>query len=300
MLMLELKDLRLVQAVAECGSVTRAAQKVHITQSGLSHQLADLEDRVGTPLFFRLHGKMLPTPAGERLLKEAPSLLERMKSLECEVQQIVGGGRGKLRVSSECYTCYGWIPRVLPAFRKKYPGVDFEIVAEATWHSLDALLDGRVDIAFSYLPPRDRRLSAQALFRDEVLAVVAPSHRLAGKRHLGADDFADETMLLHGALESSYVYDTVLKPEGVMPSGSIAIGLTEAILETAAAGMGIGCISEWAARDWLRSGRLVGIPITEKRVHRDWQAVSLKARKRPAHEEYFIHLLAKGACGGCV
>jgi LysR family transcriptional regulator, regulator for metE and metH len=300
MTMLELKDLRLVQAVAECGSVTRAAQKVHITQSGLSHQLADLEDRVGSPLFFRLHGKMLPTPAGERLLQEAPALLERMKCLECELQQIVGGGRGKLRVSSECYTCYSWIPRVLPAFRKKYPGVDFEIVAEATWHALDALLNGRVDIAFSYLPPRDRRLSAQPLFHDQVLAILSPSHALAKKSYLRAEDFADQTLLLHGTLESSFVYNSVLKPEGIMPAGSIAIGLTEAILETAAAGMGIGCIAEWAARDWLRSGKLVGVPITDKGVHRDWQAVSLKARKRPAHEEYFIHLLAKRACGnGC-
>jgi LysR family transcriptional regulator for metE and metH len=297
MSVLELKDLRLVQAVAESGSVTRAAQKIHITQSGLSHQLADLEDRVGSPLFFRLHGKMLPTPAGERLLQEAPALLERMKSLECEVQQIVGGGRGKLRVSSECYTCYSWIPRVLPTFRKKYPGVDFEIVAEATWHSLEALLNGRVDIAFSYLPPRDRRLAAQPLFCDQVLGLVAPSHPLAGKRFLRAEDFANETMLLHGALESSYVYDSVLKPQGVAPAGSIAIGLTEAILETAAAGMGIGCVAEWAARDWLRSGKLVGIPLTDKGVHREWRAVSLKARKRPVHEEFFISLLAKGACG---
>jgi LysR family transcriptional regulator, regulator for metE and metH len=298
--MLELKDLRLVQAVAECGSVTRAAQKVHITQSGLSHQLADLEDRVGCPLFFRLHGKMLPTPAGERLLREAPAMLERMKSLECEVQQIVGGGRGKLRVSSECYTCYGWIPRVLPAFRKKFPGVDFEIVAEATWHSLEALLDGRVDISFSYLPPRDRRLASQPLFRDEVLGVVSPHHALAGKKFLRPEDFEEQTMLLHGALESSYVYDSVLKPAGIVPAGSIAIGLTEAVLETAAAGLGIGCIAEWAARDWLRAGKLVGIPITQQGVYRDWQAVSLKARKRPAHEEYFIHLLAKRACAnGC-
>jgi LysR family transcriptional regulator, regulator for metE and metH len=295
--MLELKDLRLVQAVAECGSVTRAAQKVHITQSGLSHQLADLEDRVGSPLFFRLHGKMLPTPAGERLLQEAPLLLEKVKLLECEVQQIVGGGRGKLRVSSECYTCYSWIPRVLPRFRKKYPGVDFEIVAEATWHSLEALLDGRVDISFSYMPPRDRRLSALPLFGDQLLGIVAPQHPLAGKRFLVPEDFSDQTMLLHGSLETSYVYDTLLRPAGVEPAGAIAIGLTEAILETAAAGLGIGCIAEWAAREWLRSGRLVGIPLTEKGMHREWQAVSLKARKRPAHEEYFIHLLAKGACG---
>jgi LysR family transcriptional regulator, regulator for metE and metH len=104
-------------------------------------------------------------------------------------------------------------------------------------------------------------------------------------------------MLLHGALESSYVYDSVLKPNGVAPAGSIAIGLTEAILETAAAGMGIGCVAEWAARDWLRSGKLVGIPLTDKGVHREWRAVSLKARKRPAHEEFFINLLTKGACG---
>src|SRR2546430_11962329 len=103
---LEIRHLKLVAAVAETGSVTRAGNRLHLTQSALSHQLRDAEEQLGTPLFERRSGRMLLTAAGERLLCSARTVLEELERAEKEIQN--GNGKtpaaGVLRLSTECYT----------------------------------------------------------------------------------------------------------------------------------------------------------------------------------------------------
>src|SRR5215813_12091051 len=102
---LEVRHLRLIRAIAEEGSVTRAGSRLYLTQSALSHQLRDAEEKLGAQLFTRVNKRMILTPAGERLLKLARTVLDEMGRAEEEIRQIALHREGLLRLSTECYTC---------------------------------------------------------------------------------------------------------------------------------------------------------------------------------------------------
>src|SRR5436190_13530518 len=107
---LELRDLRLVSAIADLGNLTRAAQHLHLTQSALSHQLADLERRVGAPLFERAGRQMISTRVGQHLCAGAKPTLDQLRLLEANVVDVANGREAELRIATECYTCYHWLP----------------------------------------------------------------------------------------------------------------------------------------------------------------------------------------------
>src|SRR6476659_1472156 len=93
---LEVRHLRLVDAVAGCGSLTRAGDELHLTQSALSHQLRDIESRLGTPLFLRVGKRLVLTAAGERLLASARDVLQQLARAEDDIRQMGRQGAGLL------------------------------------------------------------------------------------------------------------------------------------------------------------------------------------------------------------
>src|SRR5213592_1612543 len=114
---LEIRHLRLVMAIAETGSVTRAGERLYLTQSALSHQLKDIESRLNTPLFHRVGKRMVPTAAGEQLLQSATHVLEIVGRTEDGIRRTAAGSEGPLRISTQCYTGYHWLPSLLKAYR---------------------------------------------------------------------------------------------------------------------------------------------------------------------------------------
>src|SRR5690348_4711892 len=105
---LEIRHLRLISAIASAGSMTRAAERLYLTQSALSHQLRDIEARFKTQFFARLGRRMVLTPAGERLLTSARRVLSDLEQAEQDVRSLAGGGEGIIRVCTQCNTGYHW------------------------------------------------------------------------------------------------------------------------------------------------------------------------------------------------
>src|SRR5262245_44901215 len=191
--MLELRHLRLLLAIEQEGGITRAGERLFLTQSALSHQLKEIEARLGVPLFLRIKKRLHFTKAGRKVLAAARRVLPQVVQLEQELQAHAAGRRGVLRLTTECYTCYEWLPSVLERFAERYPGVDVRIVAEATERPLEALREGSVDLALVADPTDCDRYSAllaaggsrdldlQPLFEDEYLLAVPPDHPLAAR-----------------------------------------------------------------------------------------------------------------------
>ena len=293
-MILETRHLRLAMAVADLGSLTRAAPVLHLTQSALSHQLIELEGRLRTPLFHRVGRRMVPTAAGQRLLKVAKETLPALVAAEEELQRLGSGRDALLRLSTECYTCYHWLPSVLESFRKRFPRVDVQIVAEATRYPIQAMFEGKLDLAIVHSPVHDGRLDVQPLFQDELVVVMAPDHRLASRPYVRATDFADEHVLIYPTSQKeSTLFRDVLTPAGVSPARVSSVQVTEGIIELVKAGNGIAVLARWAVAPHVEAGTLRAISLTRGGFHRHWSAVSIKQSSPPEYLRGFTRLLTR-------
>src|SRR5262245_17574443 len=124
---IELRDLRMVAAIAVSGSVTRAAGDLHRTQPAISHQLRAIEQRLGTPLFLRVGKRMVATAAGERVLAAARRVIEDIRTTEEEIRRLGARQAGVLRVCAQCNTGYHWLPPLVEIFRRRFPAVDVSL-----------------------------------------------------------------------------------------------------------------------------------------------------------------------------
>jgi LysR family transcriptional regulator for metE and metH len=291
---LETRHLQLVLAVAEHGTLTQAARHLHLTQSALSHQLLQLEGRLRLPLFHRLGKRMVPTPAGERLLEAARRVLPELVGVEEELRGQAAGRSAVIRLSTECYTCYHWLPPVLAPFRAAYPGIEVRIVPEATRNPVAALLDARIDLGIVHSDEHDPRVRYFPLFRDEMVLVVAPWHPLARRASVGPQDLAGEHLIYYGLpRDTSSVVRDFLAQEGVTPARSSEIQLTEAILEMVKAGMGVTILARWAVQPHLEAGTLRAVRLGRSGLVRQWSAAVLD-EEPPAYLRKFIEMIAAG------
>jgi LysR family transcriptional regulator for metE and metH len=293
MIQLEIRHLRLVTSIADEGSVTRAAGKLHLTQSALSHQLRDVETKIGAPLFLRLKKRMVPTPAGEKLLSSARPLLLEVARVEEEVSRLASDKEGVLRVATECYTCYHWLPPVMAEYVRMRPRVDVVIAADETRRPLEALIDGRLEVAVVSTPVADGRLTLTPLFSDEMVAVMSPSHPYAKKDRIRPEDFARETLILYTSPQDSTLYKRVLVPAGVTPKRHIQVQLTEAIVQMVKADMGISCLARWAIEHEVAAGELVAVRLSHGGLRRKWYAATLRAASGIGYVQDFVKLLAR-------
>jgi len=293
---LEIRHLRLVTAIADAGSMTAAAGRLHLTQSALSHQLRDIESRVGTPFFVRQGRRMLLTEAGRRVLEAARRVLGDLERTEDDLRRLAGHSDGSIRVCTECNTGYHWLGPLLTAFRRKHARVTVHVAAEATGAPVSALLDGRVDLAILIDPEPDRRLRLRPLFGDEMVAIVARADPLASRRWLSAEDLAAQHLLLYSSdPDDSFVLRRLLRPAGLTPARVSFIMLTEAMIELARAGTGVGILPRWSAQRAIASGGIAAIPLTRRGMRRQWVAATLAAQSDPPYLVDFLDLLAERA-----
>ena len=294
---LEVRHLQLVAAVADVGSLTRAGDQLHLTQSALSHQLRGIEERLGAALFLRVGKRLVLTPAGERLLESARDLLDRLRQTEHAVRHLGKAGGGVLRITTECTTCYHWLPPLLSTYRTQFPSVEVRIHVEATSRPIAHLLDGTIDLALVSSAVHDRRLAVRPVFRDQVVVIASPEHRLATRRRVTLADLHYETFFVYPPRQESLFLQQVLMPSGAIPARIEEVKLTEAIVELVKANLGVSALARWAVQPQLDSGSLVALPIPPRGLERQWSVVVFKHFERSAHVAAFIDLLARHGPG---
>lgn len=284
--------LKAVAAIADCGSVTRAAELLGLTQPALSYQIKHLEAATGTQLFERTSKGMVPTPAGERLVRAARAVRNEIERAEHDLQLLESGTEGRLRISSECFTAYHWLAGVLSTFRQAYPSVQIEIDVDPSQRRLDALRGGQVEIVLTTAPPSEPRLTVSPLFDDEIVAVMPPDHPLAERAFLKPRDFIDQSLLLWN-IEQSDLINLVLRPAGVRPQYATEVRITEAIVEMVKSGLGITVLASWTVQPELDSGELVSVRVTKNGLRRRWHGVWRNSPSTPPYVAHFLSVLSE-------
>ena len=293
-MILEVRSLQLVLAIAEYGTLTQAARQLHLTQSALSHQLLHLEGRLRLPLFHRMGRRMVATQAGERLVEVARRVVPELVRTEEAMKGEATGKSAVIRLSTECYTCYHWLPSVLLAYRARYPGVEVQIVPEATRRPIEALLESRLDLAIIHSEARNPKLRYFPLFVDEMVLVVPPGHALASRTSISASDLIDEHLITYAlSPDTPSVLRDFLAEEGVTPKRVSEIQLTEAIIEMVKAGLGVTILARWAVQPAVDAGTVRTVRLGRAGLKRPWSAAVLQETP-PIHLRKFIQMIARG------
>ncbi len=296
---LEMRDFRLVDVVLRLGSLNKAATALGRTPSALSHQLAELERRIGASLFTRVGKRLVPTALALGLHPHARAVLAESRRAE---ERVAGRGAAHetLRLTTECYSCYTWLAPVMRQFRTLHPDVRIDLRTRTTLSPRDALLAGRVDVALVCSADEDRRLRYWPVFADELVAIVSPDHEWTQRGYVSARALAAEHLIVAPVAKGRGRLGPLFAAAGVTPRSVTRIPMTEAILEMAREEIGVGIVPRWAARTYLSAGLVRSIRITRNGLNRDWRAAARRAPKTPAYLGDFIEIIGRTFPGGDV
>lgn len=272
---LEARDLRLVRAISEAKGITPAAKRLHLSQSAVSHQLRNLEERLSVELFLRDKRRLVITPAGKKLVELAHQVLGPMLQTEIEIRRGLLVERPKLRVATQCYTAYHWLPKALLALGVAHPEVELVIVSEPLGDSVEAFGDDRIDVALCVTPPGRGAFQRAPLFEDEMLLAVPCGHRLAKRSFVVGRDLASETLIQTNVASSER--DRVAKllfgkaPPRV--GRVLRLPVAEAALDLVQAGLGVSILAGFTLAGRVARGDLVAVRLTRRGIVRSWTGV---------------------------
>ncbi|ARE39304.1 Transcriptional activator MetR [Rhodovulum sp. P5] len=286
---LELRHLRTIKAIHDHGGLARAAERLNITQSALSHQVKGLEEQVGMELFVRRTKPLRLSPAGLKLLRTAERVLPEIAALEGEIEGMKSGRSGRMHLTLECHACYDWLLPLLEVFRKAWPEIDVDIRPGLSFEALPALSREDVDVVISSDPEEIEGIGFAPLFDYEPVFVCAASHPLAAKSVIEAADFADQVLITYPVDRARLdVFTGLLNPARVEPQSVRPVELTAVILMLVASGRGVTVLPDWVVRE-VRNDRDFAVRrLTEGGLTRRIYAAT---RTEDAGKPYIAHFI---------
>lgn len=245
--MIELKHLKTLLALNATGSVASAATRLHLTQSALSHQLSDIEQRLGYRLFIRKSYPLVFTFQGEILLDLAKKILPEIHQALHACQK---PDSQFLRFAIECHSCLKWLTPVLNELRTNKPGIQLDFIADLTFDTQFALLQNAVDLVLTseLLPNND--LKYFSLCEYETKIILAHDHALASKSRITAEDLEKERLLVYPiARQRIDLWHRYLQPAGISPCFK-RVNNTLLIIEMVTANMGVAALPSWVIKEF--------------------------------------------------
>jgi LysR family transcriptional regulator for metE and metH len=259
--------LRTLAALRDTGSLVEAAERVFLTQSALSHQIKDLEDRLGGPLFVRKTRPVRFTSVGQRLLRLADEVLPLMHGAERDLERLSGGAAGRLHMAIECHSCFQWLLPAIDAYREAWPDVELDISSGFNFAPLPALARGDLDLVITSDPIRELDLEYAPLFSYEAQLAVAAGHPLAAKPWIEPGDLADQVLICYPVDRSRLdVFTAFLDPAGVEPAKVRTAELTPMMIQLVASRRGVTCLPNWALYEYVKKDYIVARSLGEEGV----------------------------------
>ena len=290
--MIELKHLRTLQALQNTGSLAAAAAQLHQTQSALSHQFSDLEQRLGFRLFVRKSQPLRFTPQGEILLQLAEQVLPQIQQA---LQACHDPQQSALRIAIECHSCIQWLTPALNNFRKSWPQVVMDFKSGVTFDPQPSLQQGELDIVLTSDILTSSGLFYAPMFDFEVRLVVAPDHPLAAKAHISPEDLAQEVLLIYPVQRQRLdIWRHFLQPAGVSPALK-NVDNTLLMIQMVSAQMGIAALPHWVVENFEQQNLVVTKALGDGLWSRLYAAVRDGEQRQPVVEA-FIHSARQHAC----
>ncbi len=242
---MEFQQMRYVIAVAETRNFTRAAERCVVVQSALSHQIARLERELGARLFDRTSRRVRLTPAGEAFLPAARQAIDAAERARAEVAAAAGEIRGPLAVGAISTVAAVDLPAALKRFHQRHREVRISLRTSPSEESIERVRQGTLDVAFLGLPlgVRPQGVRGRELARDDLVAVVAPGHPLAGRDPLDLRELAEETFVDFPAGTAGRAHaDAAFAAAGLRREVAFEVTAAALMARLIRAGLGIGLL----------------------------------------------------------
>lgn len=286
---MELKYFRLIKTIAEEGSLANSSERLFLTQSALSHQLRDLEERLGFKVFLRTRNKWELTEEGNELYNLANKIFSTIDESFSQIKHINEGSKGSIKLSAECQSFFHSIPGFIQKMGILYPEIDIDLSLGATHQTISQVISNEIDIAIVTSEPASEELTSVKVFEDEIFAVMHRENRLYANAHLDASHFSDVHLLINSfPLDGVSVYEHFLKPNSVNPKKISAIPFTEISLSMIEANMGIMCAPKWQLKSFKLSENIGFKRIGKNGLKRNHYLVVKTANKNKKYIHDFI------------
>jgi len=261
---IELRHLKTLTALRDTGSLVDAADSLFLTQSALSHQLKDLEDRLECSLFVRKTKPPRFTSAGRRLLNLAEEVLPMVKSAERDIARLAGGEVGRLHICIECHSCFQWLIPCLDRYRTNWPEVELDLSGGFSFAPLPALVRGDLDLVITSDPVDLPGIIYVPLFSYEAMLAIAKDHTLATRTMILPGDLEKELLITYPVDRDRLdIFTRFLDPADVDPAAIRTAELTPMIIQLVASGRGVTCLPNWALTEYLEQGTIVSKKLGE-------------------------------------
>jgi LysR family transcriptional regulator for metE and metH len=288
--MIELRHLKTLSALRDAGSLVEAAERVHLTQSALSHQIKDLEDRLECSLFIRKTKPICFTSAGQRLLNLADEILPMIRSAERDIARLAGGEAGRLNICIECHSCFDWLMPTIDHFRQHWPEVELDLSSGFSFQPLPALARGDLDLVITSDPEPRNGLCYLPLFSYESMLAIGKQHRLMARRHIHPEDLAQEVLITYPVEPHRLdIFNHFLDPAGVEPASIRTAELTVMMLQLVASGRGVAALPNWALHEYLQREYIAARSLGEKGV---WCTLYAAIREDQKNADFMVDFLS--------
>jgi DNA-binding transcriptional LysR family regulator len=255
---MEIRQLRAFIAIAEAGTFTAGAERVHVTQAAISMQIRLLEEEVGNRLFVRAPRRVILTEAGEKLLVRARAIMREHAAALSEMAELSGAERGRIRIgSSSAMVSADPLPQILKELRAAHPRVETSVTSGTSQALVEQILKGEIEIAFVSLPVEAHGVETIRLSHDELIAIANPRHPLAAKSTIDAQTLASEPLILgERGGNTRRLIDDFFARAGARPHVTMELSRLAAIKRMVEEGMGVGIVPSGSAREEVAEGRL--------------------------------------------
>lgn len=262
----DFRDLELFVAVADVGSIAKAAERAHTVASAVSKRLSELEAEFDTPLLVRGAKGVELTAAGHALLVKARALLYQAEQLQQELRQHAAGVRGQVRVFANISAIVEFLPDALASFMKQHPEVQIRLEEQVSSTIAQAVADNRADLGILSEQPVLSGLVTTPFRADELVLVTRPDHPLSRLANVAFEQLLDEPFVgLHADSSLHHLLTRAAADVGKQLKLRIQVTSFDAACAMVSAGLGISIVPRATTTPYLQSLRLASIPLSN-----DW------------------------------
>jgi len=278
----DLRQLEILQAIAETGSFTACGRKLHVSQSAISRQILLLEEELGEPLFLRVGRQVRMTPAAESLVQLGQRVFLDVRETVGAITDRTRALRGTLRLSGGMTVCLYVFPPLLKHLKRVHPALDVRLTVATAGRSVQEIRAGRIDAGLLTLPVEESDLVTVPVLREELLLVAPPGHPLARRRRVSPKDLAGQPFVLFEIGSATRkVIDSFFASESIEPTIVMDTENVEIIKAMVKTGLGIGIVPYQAVAREVRAGQLFCARIEGHELIRETGWVYARANRVP-------------------